>query len=240
MTAAATDPAARRRVLRTAVAVGLATAAYGISFGALARLAGLDVAQTAVLSLVMFTGGSQFALIGVLAAGGLASGPSAVASAALLGVRNLFYAVRVAPIVGPGLLRRALGAQLTIDETTAMALAQPVRPLQRLAFWATGIACFAGWNAATLLGVGLGDLLGDVRRYGLDAASAAALLALLWPRLVARQAAAVAAASAVVATAFTPLLAPGIPVLLTVVVAVAVGTTNVLGRRAPAGIGGTA
>jgi predicted branched-subunit amino acid permease len=220
-----------RRAIRAALAVGLPTAAYGVSFGALATLgAGLDLWQTMVLSLVMFTGGSQFALVGVLASGGLASWPSAVASAALLGSRNAVYAIRMSPVVGRGFLRRTAAAHLTIDESTAVSSAQSTPRAQRIGFWLTGIIVYIGWNATTLVGALIGDLLGDVSAYGLDAAAAAAFLGLLWPRLAKAQTQAVAVAAAFVAALLTPALMPGIPVLVAAAVAVVFGLTNWLGE----------
>ncbi|GAB2520585.1 AzlC family ABC transporter permease [Microbacterium petrolearium] len=233
-----TSPSAERRgAWRQGLAVALPTSAYGVSFGALATASGLDVWQTCVLSLLMFSGGSQFAFIGVLGSGG--GGPAAIASAALLGVRNAVYAARMNPIVGRTWPRRLAAAQFTIDESTAVALAHEDPAARRIGFWVTGVGIFIGWNLTTLAGALLGDVLGDVRAYGLDAAAAAAFLALLWPRLRSRQAVAVGAAAAVVAAVATPWLAPGVPVLLAAVVAVVVGWTNWLGRRAaaPAGNG---
>jgi predicted branched-subunit amino acid permease len=230
------EGAERTRALRAAFAVGLPTAAYGVSFGALATLgAGLDLWQTMVLSLVMFTGGSQFALVSVLAAGGLSSWPSAVASAALLGSRNAVYAIRMSPVVGRGFARRAVAAHLTIDESTAVSSAQGTPRGQRIGFWATGLVVYVGWNLTTLVGAVIGDLLGDVSAYGLDAAAAAAFLGLLWPRLAKLQAQAVAVAAAFVAALLTPVLMPGLPVLVAALVAVVFGATNWLGttRRAP-------
>jgi len=208
----------------------VATSAYGISFGALAVASGLDVWQTCVLSLLMFTGGSQFAFIGVLSAGGLAALPSAVASAALLGVRNMAYGMRMSPIIGAGPLRRTAAAQITIDESTAVAISQATTPLRRLGFWVTGLGVFIGWNITTLLGALLGDVLGDPKAWGLDAAAAAAFLALLWPRLRQRQAIVVGIAAAVVAAVLTPVIMPGLPVLVAAVVAIAVGWFNWFGR----------
>lgn len=221
---------ASREVWREGLGVATATAAYGVSFGALAVASGLDVWQTCVLSLLMFTGGSQFAFIGVLSAGGVAALPSAVASAALLGVRNMAYGIRMSPIIGSGLLRRAAAAHVTIDESTAVSLAQSGTAMQRLGFWVTGLGVFVGWNLTTLAGALLGNLLGDPRTYGLDAAAAAAFLALLWPRLKQRQAIVVGVAAAVVAAAFTPLVIPGLPVLIAAVVALLVGWFNWFGR----------
>lgn len=226
--------------LRAAWAVGLATAVYGVSFGALAVLSGLDIWQTMFLSLVMFTGGSQFALIGVLASGGLAAGGAAITSAALLGTRNVFYAIRMSPVIGPGFLRRAAAAHLTIDESVAVSAAQPTPAAQRLGFWATGILIYLGWNLTTLIGALIGDLIGDVSAYGLDAAAAAAFLGLLWPRLKARQTQAVAVAAAVVATLLTPVLVPGLPVLVAGAVAVVVGGLDLFGTSRKRTAGGAA
>ncbi len=224
------DAAHRRRAWRDGLGVAVATSAYGVSFGALAVAAGLDVWQTCVLSLVMFTGGSQFAFAGVIGAGGLAAIPAAIASATLLGVRNIAYGMRMSPVIGAGFWRRAAAAQFTIDESTAVSLAQTTHRARLIGFWVTGIGIYVGWNLSTLAGALLGDVLGDPRAYGLDAAAAAAFLALLWPRLRQRQPIVVGVAAAVVATVLTPLLMPGVPVLIAAVVAVVVGWANWLGR----------
>ncbi|MET0780891.1 MAG: AzlC family ABC transporter permease [Microbacterium sp.] len=225
----ATADAESRRAWRQGLSVALATSAYGVSFGALAVAAGLDIWQTSVMSLLMFTGGSQFAFVGVIAAGGLAAAPAAIASASLLGVRNIAYGMRMSPVIGTGFWRRAAAAQFTIDESTAVSLAQTTRRARTLGFWVTGIAIYIGWNLSTLAGALLGDVLGDPKAYGLDAAAAAAFLALLWPRLRHRQPIAVGIAAAVVATILTPALMPGIPVLVAAVVAIVVGWFNWLG-----------
>jgi predicted branched-subunit amino acid permease len=229
------EPVRRVTPVRDGVGVGLATAAYGISFGALAVAAGLDVWQTCFLSLVMFTGGSQFALVGVLASGGVAAGGSAIAAAALLGIRNVVYGMRMKPVVDRGgLAQRIAAAWITIDESTAVALAQTNDRAARLGFWATGLVIFVGWNLTTLAGALIGDALGDTRAWGLDAAAAAAFLGLLWPRLKRFQAGAVAVAAAVVATLATPVLMPGLPVLVAALVAVIAGWFDLFSRRSRA------
>ena len=211
--------------IRAGLAVGLAAAAYGVSYGALAVAAGLDIWQTCVMSLLMFTGGSQFALIGVIASGGVASGGAAIASAAILGIRNGIYGARVSPMIGRGRFRRFVAAWVTIDETTAVSTTQPTLRGQRVGFWVTAAATFIGWNITTLIGALIGDALGDVRQYGLDAAAAAAVLGLLWPGPPF-----VLFALAVVAALLTPALMPGLPVLVAGIVAVVVGVFNWLGR----------
>ncbi|WP_246117350.1 AzlC family ABC transporter permease [Cellulomonas composti] len=210
-----------RAARRQAVSVAFATGLYGVSFGALSVAAGLDTAQTMALSLLMFSGGSQFAAIGVLGAGGAAG--AAIATAGLLGARNGLYGPQVSPLLGVHGVRRLLAAQLTIDESTAVATVHPPGPAARAGFWWTGVGVFVLWNSFTLLGALLGNTLGDPRRYGLDAAAAAAFLALVWPRLGDSLARTVAAAAVVVALATTPLLPAGVPVLLAAVVAIVAG-----------------
>jgi predicted branched-subunit amino acid permease len=217
--------------IKASLSVGIGVALYGLSFGALSSAAGLDIWQTCVLSLLMFSGGSQFALIGVLVSGGLAAGPVAIAAAALLGVRNSLYAIRMSPLIGPGFFRRFAAGWVTIDESTAVATVQPTLRSARLGFWTTGIVIFIGWNAMTFVGAVLGNLLGDVRQYGLDAAAAAAFLGLIWPRLRSLQPIVVAVAAAVVATVLTPWLPAGVPILAAALVAVIVGAFNWWGRR---------
>jgi predicted branched-subunit amino acid permease len=205
-------PADRRAAISMSVGVAAAVSLYGISFGALAVASGLDVWQAQVLSLFMFSGGSQFALIGLIAAG--APGLTSVLVAGLLGVRNGLYSLRTAPLVGQGFFRRLIAGQLTIDESTAVALAQPTVAASRVGFWVTGVGIYLGWNAMTFLGAILGDALGDVSAYGLDAAAAAAFMGLLWPRLTAREPIAIAVVAAVVTAIAIPFAPTGVPVLL--------------------------
>lgn len=205
-------PPAVRATVSMSLGVAGAVSLYGISFGALAVASGLDFWQTQVLSLFMFSGGSQFAVIGLVAAG--AAGPSIITAAGLLGIRNGLYAVRMSSVVGSGFWKRLLAGQWTIDESTAVAIAQTEPREQRRGFWLTGGAIFVGWNLMTAVGAVLGDALGDPKMWGLDAAAAAAFLGLLWPRIQARQPVAIAAVSAVVTVIAVPTLPPGIPILV--------------------------
>lgn len=224
--------AADKRALRTGISVGIAVAAYGVSFGALSVAAGLDIWQTCFLSLVLFSGGSQFAVIGIIASGGAAAGIPAIASSTFLALRNGIYSMRVAPLVGDGpWWRRIFAAQLTIDESTAVAIAQDEKSAQKVGFWTTGVAIYIGWNLATFAGALLGNLVGDVNKFGLDAVAAAAFVGLLWPRLKQLQAAAVAMVAAVLATILIPFTPPGVPVLAAAVVALVFGLTNWLHRE---------
>ncbi len=222
-----TDPPAddgRGRIVRDGIGVGVATGAYGISFGALGVAAGLDVWQTCALSLLMFTGASQFAFVGVLASGGAPL--SGAVTAILLGVRNALYGMKLSGMLGYRGWRRPAAAQLVIDESTAMAVTRETPEAARTGFLATGLAVFVCWNLATLVGAVAGRGIGDPRDFGLDAAVGAAFLALLWPRLqrsLDRVAAVLAVALALVLVPLTP---AGVPVLAAALVALAVGTTS--------------
>ncbi len=217
----ADDARQRRAAVRQALSVAAATGVYGISFGALAVSAGLDLWQTSALSLLMFTGGSQFAFIGVVGAGGAAG--AAVATAALLGARNALYGAVLSPLLRYRGLKQVAAAQITIDESTAVATAQRTPAVARIGFWWAGLGVFVLWNVFTVVGAVVGDALGDPQRWGLDAAAAAAFLGLVWPRLAPRAAQVVAAGAAVVALALTPVTPAGVPVLAAAVVAVALG-----------------
>ncbi len=204
-----TGPA--RRVLVDALGVGAATGAYALSFGAIARSTGLSLGQTCALSLLLFSGASQFALVGVLGAGGGAV--SAAATAVLLGSRNALYGLRLASVLSLSRGRRLVAAQLVIDESTAMSLARTDPALGRLAFWSTGISVFLLWNLGTLVGALGAQALPSPKALGLDAAVPAAFIALLAPRLHGGRPWLVALLAGVVAVALIPLTPAGVPVL---------------------------
>ena len=211
--------ATTRSIVRDGIAVGVPTGAYGISFGAVSVASGLDVWQSCALSLLVFTGASQFALVGVVGAGG--SPFFGALSGLLLGTRNTLYGLKVAPLVDWHGGRRAAAAHLLIDESTAMTLTRTTRQHARAGFLSTGLAVFVLWNLATLVGAVAGTAVGDPRDYGLDSAVPAAFLALLAPRLRGVAAWLTAAAAAAVALAVVPVVPAGMPVLLAALVPVA-------------------
>ena len=214
-------PRAERRALqRTALGIGVYAAAFGATFGAVATGSGLSLGQTLVLSAVMFTGASQFAFVGVVAAGG--SALAAVSAALLLGARNAFYGIPVSGLLRPRGWRRPVTAHVVIDETTAMAVAQPTPAAGRYAFWATALWLCGLWNVGTLLGALLGQAV-DPAALGLDAAAPAVFLALLWPQLRQRTAPLVAVLGAGLGLVLIPLAPAGVPVVAAAGVALVAG-----------------
>ncbi len=205
---------------RDALVLGLAVGVFGIAFGVLATTSGFSVAQAVAMSIFVFTGASQFAAASVIGAGGGAA--AALASALLLAARNGFYGISVAKLVPPGTpwWRRAITAQLTIDESTALGLAQSDPSKRYDAFLAGGLSVFVFWNLGTLLGALGGDAIGDPAALGLDAAFPAGFIALMMPALRHRSGLLAAVAGAGIAAALIPFARPGIPVLVSALGAV--------------------
>jgi predicted branched-subunit amino acid permease len=194
-----------------ALPVGLAVGAYGLSYGVLAVAAGLSPLAATVSSLIVLAGGSQFAFVGVLAAGG---NPFAGAvGGLLLNVRYLAFGIAIAPHLPAGTLgRRALDGYLVVDESVALALAGPVHEIGRR-FRITGWTVVTAWIGATAVGAYGGQLLGDPAALGLDAAFPAGFLALLAPWLRHRRGQVAAAVGVLLALALTPFTPPGVPIL---------------------------
>ena len=211
----------RSPIVRDALGIAVATGAYALSFGAISVTSGLSILQTCALSLLMFTGASQFAFVGVIGAGG--SPWAGAATAALLGSRNALYGVRLSSLLEVVGVRRFAAAQFVIDESTAMAIARETRPEARLGFWSTGVAIFILWNLGTLIGALATHALPDPRVLGFDAAPPAAFLALLAPRLRSREPLAVALAAALIAVVCLPFVPAGVPLLIVAVIVVLYG-----------------
>lgn len=208
---------------KISLSVSFTVGLYGIAFGAAAISAGFSVAQTSLLSLATFTGASQFAAVGVISAGGTAI--SAIATATLLGLRNTLYGVVMSPRLRVRGIKRVIASQVTIDESTGVALGQEIHGEEemRRGFWWTGIGVFIFWNLFTLVGAIAAQSLGDPQQWGLDAAVPAAFLGLLWPRLKGRTEQAIAGVSALFAIAVTPILPAGLPIIATALIALVFG-----------------
>ncbi len=212
-----------RAVIRDSLSISIAVGTYGAAFGVASVAAGLTIVQTCALSLLLFSGASQFAVAGVLGAGG--SAISAITASALLALRNGFYGARMAPLLQVRGLKRLLASQITIDESTAIALAHEEKSVAdaRKGFWLTGGGIYLFWNLATLLGALGANSLGDPAQWGLDATIPAAFLGLLWPRLKTNISRLVAIAAIALALALTPFLSPGLPIIACVLIPIIAG-----------------
>ncbi len=194
-----------------------------MAFGAAAVANGFSVLQACLLSLLTFSGASQFAVVGVIGAGG--SSISAIATASLLGTRNALYGVIMAPRLNVRGFKRVVAAQVTIDESTGVALGQEQRGIDAVkkGFWYTGIGVFVFWNLFTLAGALGAQAMGDIRAFGLDSAVPAAFLGLVWPRLTGKFERILAVSCALFAIAMTPILPAGLPIIATAFIAIVIG-----------------
>jgi predicted branched-subunit amino acid permease len=206
---------------RTALSVAFTVGLYGAAFGAAGVTAGFSILQTCLLSILLFSGASQFAVVGIMGAGG--SAISAIATATLLGFRNALYGLQMAPILKIGGLKRVLAAQITIDESTAVATLQENDEDRKRGFYVTGIGVYIFWNLFTYLGALGASAIGDPSVWGLDAAVPAAFCGLIWPRLKNKTQFLVSAIAIAWALLLTPIAPAGIPIITTVLLAVIFG-----------------
>ena len=211
----------RNQVDRTALSVAFTVGLYGAAFGAAGVTAGFSILQTCLLSILLFSGASQFAVVGIMGAGGAAV--SAIATSTLLGFRNALYGLQMAPILKVKGIKRILAAQITIDESTAVATLQENDADRRRGFYITGIGVYIFWNLFTFLGALGASAIGDPSVWGLDAAVPAAFCGLIWPRLKNKTHFVVSAVAIAWALLLTPITPAGIPIITTVLLAVIFG-----------------
>lgn len=212
-----------RTTASASFSVSFTVGLYGIAFGAAGIAAGFSLLQTCLLSLLTFSGASQFAVVGVLGSGG--SAISGIATASLLGIRNSLYGLRLSPILKLRGWKKVVGAQVTIDESTGVALGQSDlgEESMRHGFWLTGLGVYLFWNLFTLAGALGAQAMGNPAAWGLDAAVPAAFLGLVWPRLLGNFEKVLAASAMFLALALTPFVAAGLPIIATALLAVAFG-----------------
>ena len=211
----------KNQVDRTAFSVAFTVGLYGAAFGAAGVTAGFSILQTCLLSILLFSGASQFAVVGIMGAGGAAI--SAIATATLLGFRNTLYGLQMAPILKVKGFKRVLAAQITIDESTAVATLQDNDEDRKRGFYLTGIGVYVFWNLFTFLGALGASTIGDPSVWGLDAAVPAAFLGLIWPRLKNKIQFLVSGVAIAWALLLTPVTPAGIPIITTVVLAIIFG-----------------
>lgn len=202
----------RRDIRKKALSIAVALIPFGLAFGISCADAGLSVWHAIGFSSLVFTGGGQFAAVGVLRDGG--APVSAIASALLLGLRSLAYGVVMTPHLPGSRWKRALDSQLMIDESVAVGTATKSPGLVRYGYRYGGISVFILWNVSTVVGALIGANAGDlIQKYGIDAAIPASFLALVWPRLQDRDQRPIAALGALIALILIPIAPPGIPII---------------------------
>ena len=196
--------------VRAVAPLAVAVVGFGVSFGVLARAAGMGSVAPIVMSLATFAGSAQFAAASILGSGGTVV--AAITAAVLLNARYGPIGLSVAPSLSGGWWSRFLHAQLTVDESWAIA-AEGDGHFNPKVLLGAGVTLYAAWVAGTVLGVAFGDVIGDPSTWGLDAAFPALFLALLVPQFRDRRAVEAAVLGAAIALALTPFTPAGVPII---------------------------
>jgi 4-azaleucine resistance transporter AzlC len=197
---------------RAVLSISIAVAAFGASFGIVAREIGMGIAAPIVMSATTFAGSAQLAAVTTMqAGGGLAA---AIVAAVFLNLRYLAVGVSVAPSLRGSAGRRLAESQLAVDESWAVSNRGGRVNRERLI--GAGLVLGAAWILGTVAGVLGGSTLGNPKDYGLDAMFPALFLALLVGQLGSRRARVSALAGALIALALTPLLPAGLPIVAAV------------------------
>ena len=193
------------------------TAAIGVAFGVLAKAAGWGVVAPVVASLIVYSGSAQFASVSVLAAGG--SVAAAVLAAALVNARFMAMSLSVAPSLRGSRLRRSIESQAIVDTSWAVSN-RGDGTFDRAVLIGMTIPQYVAWAGGTLVGVVLGDVLGDTDRFGLDVLFPAFFLILLVSEGGhSREAIGAALLGGAIALALMPIAPAGVPVIAACAVA---------------------
>jgi len=211
-----TRTAAFRAGLRAGAPFAFAGFLLSLSFGVLARDAGMPTAAVIVMSLIVFAGSAQFAAISILAAGGGVG--AAVAASAMMNSRFLAMGIALAPSLPGGPWKRAAQGQAIVDSSWAMS-AKGDGTFDRIFLFGATAVQYVTWQSGTIAGALSGNLLGDVHKLGLDAVYPAFFLAILMVELRRPGGAVVAIAGALIALALIPFTPAGVPVLASSVAA---------------------
>lgn len=216
-------------MLRGVAALSLATAAVGISFGAITVGSGLSGWVAIAMSVLIHAGGAQFVAVGLISAG---NPFAAVFAGLLLNARHLPFGLALGDTLGNGWRSWLVASHFLSDESFAFAMSYPEGPQRRRGYWLIGLHLSASWIGGTALGVLLGGAAGDPNALGLDAAFPAGLLALLLPSMADQDTRRVTLVGASLAVLSTPFLPAGIPVLLSMTGLLIISPAPA--RRAPA------
>jgi 4-azaleucine resistance transporter AzlC len=195
---------------RRAAPLAVAVAVFGVSYGVLARQAGMGPVAPLVMSATTFAGSAQFAVVSVLTAGGGVA--AACVAAILLNVRYAPIGLSAQGALEGGALKRIAEAQLVVDESWALSNQGGGRFDRRILIGA-GVTLYAAWLIGSAIGVSFGSLIGDPETLGLDAAFPALFLALLVGQIRSRTAAIGAVLGGAIALAAIPYVKPGVPLI---------------------------
>lgn len=220
------EPTAPRLGLVDRAALTATFFALGITLQVLLIDRGTPAWTAFTASAVILSATSQFAYLSVREAGG--SDGAAIVAGAIVATRFGILAMSLAPRLPAGGARRAAAAVTVLDPNVAVAVQQRSPVAVEHEFWRTTAALLIGWFGGIAVGTFLGNVLGDIDRFGLDAVFPAALLAIIANLLRSREGRSAAAAGGVVCVVLLPVAPAGVPIIMSAAGAVAAVW---LGRR---------
>jgi 4-azaleucine resistance transporter AzlC len=159
--------------------VALAAVPIGLLLGALASAKGLSVLESALMSVLVFAGGAQFAALE------LWTYPVPVAalifSTLLINARHVLMGASLMPKTGRfARWQRYLGFYFLTDESWALAERRALKAPLTPAYWfALATMLPIAWIGSTIVGASIGAFLGDPRRIGVDFAFTALFIGLV-------------------------------------------------------------
>jgi predicted branched-subunit amino acid permease len=194
---------------RAALPLVVPTIALGVSFGLLAEPV-MGSAAPIAMSILVFSGGAQFAALSVLQANGTAA--AAIGAGLLMNTRWLPMSFALTPSLRGGRPRRALEAQAIVDASFVLSDRRDGSFDRGLLIGAT-IPQAGSWIAGTIIGVTASGSFEDPDQFGLDAVFPAFYVTLLLAEAKGRRALTAAAIAAALTLALMVFAPPGVPVI---------------------------
>jgi 4-azaleucine resistance transporter AzlC len=232
------------RGVRAGLPVAVGYVPMAVAFGVLARQTGLGFFHAAAMSLFVYAGASQFASLGLLAAG--ASAVAIILATLVLNFRHFLMSVALSRKLPLGRGRgRAwavpfvLGFGIT-DETFVVASLDD--SLSPRFFFGLALTAYLAWLSGTLIGAGFSSLIPPAIARGMGVALYAMFIAILVPGVKKSWRNGVVAVAGGVIAAGAAKLVPTLPAGWRIVIAILVASVlgAVLGEERSASSGSAA
>jgi 4-azaleucine resistance transporter AzlC len=199
-----------REGIRISLPFAFAVVAFGVSFGVLARSAGMGTLAPIVFSATTWAGSAQFAAAAIFSSGGAVV--SAITAGILLNSRYLAMSAALAPSLVGGPARRALHGLGVVDESWALS-ARGDGTFDPDKLVGVALTLYPAWVLGTAIGAIGGDAIGDPEALGLDAAFPALFFALMVTQLRTGAHVVAAVLGGLIALALVPVAPAGVPII---------------------------
>lgn len=160
----------------------------GFAAGVIEMTAGLSLAETALLSLILYAGSAQFIAAGMLASNGSAT--AIIFTIFFVNLRHLLLSAAVSPYFRhlTPLKNMWIGSLLT-DESFGVAMTRAIGRKTLSERWMHGlnITAYLNWFAANMAGAYFGRWITNPEQFGLDFALPAMFIGLIVLQLIQRK-----------------------------------------------------